>query len=68
MKVKDHVDYNEEFPERFGYWGALDSHKLSAVAVAIALRVAIDLDKNSARILVPGLRLALREIAREADV
>jgi hypothetical protein len=65
MKVTDCKDYKREFPESFK-WEMIDSYKLSAVAKNIA--EAIKFDLSGKRDNVPGLRFALRIIAKEADI
>ena len=65
MKVKDHKDYNPEFPENFP-WGWLDSQRLSCIASVYVNYIQNNL--KSDRNLVPGLRLALQVIAEEANL
>jgi len=65
MKVKDHQDWNPEFPENFT-WEWLDSNQLSGITCAISTHIANDLKRD--RNYVPGLRAALVVIADVANL
>lgn len=67
MKVKDHKDYNDEFPENFT-WGWVDSLSLGNVSEVIVNYIKNDLKYSKDRNMVPGLRLALRILAGVAEV
>lgn len=64
ITVKQHPDFNPEFPETFP-WGKVDQITLSETAARIASWIATDL-RAPERHLVPGLRQALRIIAELA--
>ena len=65
MKVKEHLDYNHQYPENFP-WGHLDNHTMSASASEIVHCIEDDLD-TPGRFLIPGLRQSLRIMAGLAD-
>jgi hypothetical protein len=65
MKVIEASDYKTEFPELFP-WGQIDSIKFSELGLWIANM--IEHDFRNGRNLVPGLRAALNEIAKRADL
>jgi len=65
MKVKDHDQYNEEFPETFT-WGWIDSISLGKIASGIVNHIENDLKRE--RNHVPGLRAALNIIADVAKI
>lgn len=66
MKVSKCSGFNEQFPEHFN-WGLIDSRKLAELAEVLALAIVADL-RTPDRIKVPGLRLALWELAKLADI
>jgi hypothetical protein len=63
--VKNHKDYNQDFPEKF-IWEIIDSYKLSELSASIAAEVEIFLNKNELN-YVPGLRMALNMISEVAE-
>lgn len=66
MKIIDHPEFNPEFPEQFN-WDAADSRSLSEFAANVCAEIRMDLNTPN-RALVPGLRCALRELARVATL
>ena len=66
MKAFQHTDFRPGYPETFN-WGLLDSQKLQAVARRLVLSIQEDLT-TADRLLTPGLRHALRELAAVADI
>ena len=66
MRVKEHTNYNPEFPEMFT-WGWLDSISLSNVTHTIVNHIEHDL-RTPERNRVPGLRSALNIIAEIAEI
>jgi len=65
MKVKDHDNYNSEFPETFT-WGWVDSISLGNISAVLVNHIENDLRRE--RNYVPGLRKALDIIADVAEV
>jgi len=65
MKVNQHSNYNEQFPETFT-WGWVDSTRLADIASVIVNHIEHDLRRD--RNYVPGLRAALNIIADIAEV
>ena len=66
MKAVYPLTYKSEFPEVFD-WGLLDSIKLFDATTNITDRIKFDLKKDN-RLLIPGLREALKIIAELADL
>jgi len=65
MKIKETVSYDDAFPESY-HWGSVDN--IACVNIAITIRNHIDHDfRTVGRLLIPGLRQALRIIAEYAD-
>ena len=64
MKVKDHDNYDPEFPERFA-WEWVDSILLDNITSVLINHIKSDLHKQ--RDYIPGLRLALNTIAKYAE-
>ena len=60
------LTYKSEFPEVFD-WGLLDLIKLFDATTNITDRIKFDLKKDN-RLLIPGLREALKIIAELADL
>lgn len=68
MKACEHPEFNSEFPEQFN-WGYLDSPTLSELAAKFASRINQEmLFLAHQRHATPGLRLALNEIAKVANL
>ena len=65
MKVINDPTYNWEFPEKYD-WEKIDSIALTKLAHSLCTYIQHDLVKQ--RQFVPGLRLALNEIASIAKV
>ena len=65
MKVKDHSQYNPQFPENFT-WGWVDSISLGNIASVLVNYIENDLKRE--RNYVPGLRAALNIIADVAEI
>ena len=63
MLVHDNPQYSKEFPERFP-WGMVDSYLASELGGNLAREIREDL-QTSDRLFTPGLRKALRELARQ---
>lgn len=66
MKIFQHKDYNQEFPELFN-WGLVDSPTIWRIAEIIIERIKEDMDTDN-RNEVPGLRVALRAIAIHTEI
>jgi len=66
MTVKECANYNPMFPEKFP-WGSIESISLTNVAFQIVNHIEHDL-RSKERNLVPGLRVALNQIAEYAKV
>jgi hypothetical protein len=67
MTVSQHPKFDARYPEEFPLWQAIESHKLTGVANEIRVATYRDL-KTADRILAPGLRAALLEIAKVAEL
>jgi hypothetical protein len=69
MKVKDSPKFNAEFPEMFEAWALIDSPKLEKVASALVQEARFQgLQSPEHRTALPGIRFALNEIAKVADI
>lgn len=66
MTVKNSPNFNPEFPESFD-WAMIDSPTLCAIALDLVSTLKRDM-QTWERLLVPGIREALREIAKYAVV
>jgi len=69
MKVIDHTEFNEEYPENYT-WGRVISISYSDLANNISSYIDHELRNKlpEDRILTPGLRKALLLIAEKADL
>ena len=67
MKASESRDYNREFPEQFT-WGHIDSPQLSSIAAQIRNRIEHSFAHDPDRVLIPGLRAALNDIADVAKL
>jgi hypothetical protein len=67
MKVIEANGFNPEFPESFS-WGHLDSPILSSLASIIVAEIEHSFRTDPNRNVVPGCRVALRHLARLADL
>lgn len=67
MKVELDSVYDERYPEKYN-WSKVDSPKVQLVAERIATAIHYDIAHSRHRILVPGLRHALKIIAGQADI
>lgn len=68
MSVKQHNNFNPEFPEQFN-WELLDSFKLTPIATAIAAKIKEELSLlPEQRICMAGLRYALNVIAEKGNI
>lgn len=59
--------YDAEFPEQGDWWRLVDRVSLSMLAERLVEKARIDVNSED-RLLLPGLRTALRQIAQECGV
>lgn len=64
--VLKHPDFDPQFPEEFN-WELVDTHSLALVGSELAHKVQNDLSlPPDERFRIPGMRIALNEIAKIA--
>lgn len=68
MTANEHNDYDGRFPEHFN-WSLLDSRCLSQLACQLTMLINNELKQTpDRRANIPGLRVALRNLARIASL
>jgi hypothetical protein len=67
MKAHDHRQYSPLFPEKWPYWECVAQVGIGEIATSLVGAAQGDLE-TSTRNYVGGLRMALNEIAKVADI